>query len=162
MRKLGTVKAIAIAYLLGVAVAACSMTAKDGTPIVREGPLPGDGSLIGTIQELVEPGSTYKRREAADDLRCRQLGFRPGTEVYGNCRLQREQIRATERTATRIVSRTASVAGGAGQVGKVYDPSECIGPVIMGRCEGSIVPNKAYHPTCHGAWLNGQCTGPMF
>lgn len=48
------------------------------------------------------------------------------------------------------------------QGGKVYDRSECIGPVIMGRCEGSIIPNKAYHPTCHGTWLNGQCTGPMF
>ena len=45
---------------------------------------------------------------------------------------------------------------------KVYDTSECIGPVIMGECKGSILPNNAYHPTCYGQWLNGQCTGPMF
>lgn len=48
------------------------------------------------------------------------------------------------------------------QGGKVYSEDECIGPVIMGRCHGSILPNMAYHPTCHGTWLNGQCTGPMF
>lgn len=45
---------------------------------------------------------------------------------------------------------------------KVYDASECIGPVIMGECKGSILPNRAHHPTCHGQMLNGQCTGPMF
>ena len=45
---------------------------------------------------------------------------------------------------------------------KVYDANECIGPVIMGRCHGTILPKKAYHPTCYGSWLNGQCTGPMF
>lgn len=162
MRKFGSTKAIATACLLGVAVAACSMTAKDGTPIVREGPLPGDGSLTGTIQELAEPGSTYKRREATDDAKCRQLGFKPGTEAYGNCRLQREQIRAIERATTRRESRAASDMDGAEQGGKVYNSSECIGPVIMGRCQGLIAPNEAYHPTCHGTWLNGQCTGPMF
>ena len=48
------------------------------------------------------------------------------------------------------------------QGGKVYNSSECIGPVIMGRCEGTILPKKAYHPTCHGSWLNGRCIGPMF
>ena len=53
-------------------------------------------------------------------------------------------------------------AGPVEQGGKVYDPSECVGPAIMGRCQGMIVPNKAYHPTCHGTWLNGECTGPMF
>jgi hypothetical protein len=45
---------------------------------------------------------------------------------------------------------------------KVYDADECIGPIINGRCHGTILPNKAYHPTCHGEWINGQCTGPMF
>lgn len=45
---------------------------------------------------------------------------------------------------------------------KVYKADECIGPVIMGKCEGSILDKGGYHPTCHGEWLNGQCTGPMF
>jgi hypothetical protein len=56
--------------------------------------------------------------------------------------------------------RTSRPGAGAGE--KVYDASECIGPVIRGRCHGTILPNQAYHPTCHGAWLNGECTGPMF
>ena len=44
----------------------------------------------------------------------------------------------------------------------VYSADECIGPVIMGECHGSILPKSAYHPTCYGTMLNGQCTGPMF
>src|SRR5260370_13625422 len=54
-------KSIAAACL-GLVLAACSMTAQDGTPIVREGLFPGDGSLVGTITELADPGSTYKQR----------------------------------------------------------------------------------------------------
>ena len=107
-------------------------------------------------------GKTVEARQAADDAKCREFGFEPETEAYGNCRLQLEQIRATERAAARARPRAAPVLEGAEQGGRVYDSSECIGPVIMGRCKGSIIPNKAYHPTCHGAWLNGQCTGPMF
>jgi hypothetical protein len=34
-------------------------------------------------------------RRAADDAKCKDLGFTPGTEARGNCRLQLEQIRAT-------------------------------------------------------------------
>ncbi len=45
---------------------------------------------------------------------------------------------------------------------KVYDASECIGAVVMGRCHGTILPKSAYHPTCYGKWLNGRCIGPMF
>lgn len=45
---------------------------------------------------------------------------------------------------------------------KVYNASECIGPIIMGVCQGSILPNQAYHPTCYGQMINGTCTGPMF
>lgn len=108
-------------------------------------------------------GGLYGRSaEAIDDEKCHELGFKPETEAYGNCRLQLEQIRATERATTWTRSRAAPVIERSKQGGKVYNSSECIGPVIMGRCKGSIVPNKAYHPTCHGAWLNGQCTGPMF
>lgn len=46
--------------------------------------------------------------------------------------------------------------------GKVYDAGECIGAIVNGRCRGTILPNKGYHPTCYGQWINGQCTGPLF
>ena len=45
---------------------------------------------------------------------------------------------------------------------KVYDADECIGPVINGGCHGEILPKKSYHPTCHGEWVGGRCTGPQF
>ncbi len=44
----------------------------------------------------------------------------------------------------------------------VYSRDECIGPVIMGECKGTIVPKGGYHKKCYGQMLNGQCTGPMF
>lgn len=42
---------------------------------------------------------TREERAAADDAKCRQYGFTPGTEGYGNCRLQLDQIRATKQAA---------------------------------------------------------------
>ena len=44
----------------------------------------------------------------------------------------------------------------------VYSPDECIGPVIMGECKGTILPKPGYHEKCYGTWLNGQCIGPQF
>ena len=44
----------------------------------------------------------------------------------------------------------------------VYRQTECIGAVVNGVCNGSILPNAGYHPTCYGTMLNGQCTGPMY
>ena len=44
----------------------------------------------------------------------------------------------------------------------VYKESECIGPVIMGRCHGAILPEPGYRPKCYGTWSNGSCIGPMF
>ena len=42
----------------------------------------------------------------------------------------------------------------------VYNASQCVGPIIMGQCQGSTIgPPRA---TCHGTMLNGRCTGPMF
>jgi hypothetical protein len=78
---------------LGLALAGCNATTNDGTPIVR------DGTLTGFIREAASPGATYKMRAAADDAKCIQLGFRPGTDTYGNCRLQLEQVRATRESA---------------------------------------------------------------
>jgi hypothetical protein len=45
---------------------------------------------------------------------------------------------------------------------KVYDADECIGPVTNGKCRGTILPKKSYHPTCYGEWVDGRCTGPLF
>jgi len=42
----------------------------------------------------------------------------------------------------------------------VYDASQCVGPVIMGVCQGSVIGPPAAR--CYGTMLNGQCTGPMF
>ena len=52
------------------------------------------------------------RHEAEDDAKCRELGFKPGTEAYGNCRLQAEQIRATNAAADRSVTCRQDYAGG--------------------------------------------------
>ena len=133
--------------------------------------LPGCANLINNsifgppieVQVERERERLHEARQARDDAKCRELGFKPGTEAYGNCRLQLEQIRATSSAAASAKTRKATHQSPAvEQDKKVYDVSECVGPVIMGRCKGSIIPNKAYHPTCHGEWLNGQCTGPMF
>jgi len=45
---------------------------------------------------------------------------------------------------------------------KVYDEDECIGAVIMGKCQGSVINKGGYKPTCHGEWMNGMCNGAMF
>ena len=58
-----------------------------------------DGSLRARVTDIVQPGARQEAKQAsaaaqrvADDARCRQLGFKPGTDGYGNCRLQLEQI----------------------------------------------------------------------
>lgn len=60
----------------------------------------GDGTMVGAIKELQEPGSLAREREVRDDAKCRQYGFTPGTEAYGNCRLQLDQMRATNAAAS--------------------------------------------------------------
>jgi len=53
-------------------------------------------------QWLPPGGGLYGRSpDVVDNEKCRELGFRSGTEAYGNCRLQLEQIRTTERAATQ-------------------------------------------------------------
>ncbi len=47
-------------------------------------------------------GGVYGRSvEARDDAKCREFGFQPRIEAYGNCRLQLEQIRAIERAGVQ-------------------------------------------------------------
>ncbi len=49
------------------------------------------------------------RNAAADHAKCAELGFKPGTEEYGNCRLQLEQIRATHAAAAASRQRAVAV-----------------------------------------------------
>lgn len=44
----------------------------------------------------------------------------------------------------------------------VYNAEQCIGAVVNGVCNGTISPDASYHPSCHGEWVGGQCTGPLF
>ncbi len=66
----------------------------------------------------------------------------------------------SRRTTTPLYRSRKNTSVEQGQT--VYDADECVGTAIMGRCQGTIVPKKSCHPTCHGAWINGRCTGPMF
>lgn len=45
---------------------------------------------------------TKQEIDAADDQECVELGFVPGTEAYGNCRLKLMEIRAMERQALAV------------------------------------------------------------
>jgi hypothetical protein len=123
---------------------------------------PNRCGLLCAIGNLFGPSQSPEALAAADDAQCRGYGFKPQTEGYANCRLKLTELRANAQAAAQSRQQAAPPAVGGWQSGTVYDPSECIGPVIMGRCQGTIVPNKAYHPTCYGVWLNGTCTGPMF
>lgn len=44
----------------------------------------------------------------------------------------------------------------------VYRADECTGPVINGKCHGSIIPDSAVPQRCYGTVLNGECIGPQF
>jgi hypothetical protein len=70
----------------GLALAGCNVT--EGRPV-------GDGTITGFVSEITKPGSIQEARNRADDNKCREYGFKPGTDPYGNCRVQMEQIRAT-------------------------------------------------------------------
>jgi len=50
--------------------------------------------MRGFFRELTDPGSLQRSRAAEDDAKCRNYGFRPQSEAYGNCRLKLEEIRA--------------------------------------------------------------------
>jgi hypothetical protein len=64
----------------------------------RADPLVGDGTMRGFFRELTNPGSLQRSKDAADDTKCRDLGFKPQTDAYGNCRLKLEEIRAIKES----------------------------------------------------------------
>lgn len=43
-----------------------------------------------------DPAAEQARLDAADHRNCVELGFKPDTEAYGNCRLKMKEIRARE------------------------------------------------------------------
>lgn len=75
----------------------CAMLIVGGVTC-RADPLVGDGTMRGFFRELSSPGSLQKSKDLADDAKCRDLGFKPQTEGYGNCRLKLEEIRAIKRS----------------------------------------------------------------
>jgi hypothetical protein len=86
-----------VALFAGLVLASCNATTKDGTPITT------DGSLVGFVQEAADPGATYKRRQALDDAKCSDYGFKPGSQGYADCRLKLEHIRASDQV--RVIVR---------------------------------------------------------
>ena len=44
-------------------------------------------------------GPSAEQLAASDDSQCVSYGFKPGTDAYGNCRLQLDQGRQERRTA---------------------------------------------------------------
>ena len=75
---------------LGLALGGCAAPGRE--------PL-SEGTMRHFLSEVAKPGSTQEARRTVDDAKCREYGFKPGTEAYGNCRLQLEQIRATRDNA---------------------------------------------------------------
>ena len=132
------------------------------------------GECFISMLTTLDPRTPLPLRVPTPKFECYELGLMPGTEPFSECVSREELTRAIHRkkyaqqnSGTSLSQRllymlSVPSTNVVGQDQKVYDPDECIGPVILGECKGTVLPNKAYHPTCHGQWLNGQCTGPMF
>lgn len=54
----------------------------------------GLGLLL--LSACADPVAEQARLDAADHQTCLDLGFKPGTEAYGNCRLKMREIHAKE------------------------------------------------------------------
>lgn len=60
------------------------------------------GVLLGLgfgLTACADPAAEQARRDAVDNQDCLDLGFKPGTEAYGNCRLKLKEIRAKREGA---------------------------------------------------------------
>lgn len=113
-------------------------------------PHPGDaapGAMLGASADasLSQPGQPMQQTPTP------QPAWRSMVRHFG---------RALQQSSTRTPAYSSSTGPGTDQ--PVYSPSECVGPVVAGVCQGAILPNQATHPVCHGETLNGVCTGPMF
>ncbi|WP_421865190.1 hypothetical protein [Parvibaculum sp.] len=50
------------------------------------------------LAACADPAAEQARLDAIDHRNCVDLGFKPGTETYGNCRLKMKEIRAKEES----------------------------------------------------------------
>ena len=55
---------------------------------------------------------TSEQRAAADDSYCRSIGAQPGTPVYVECRLRRDEVAQANRRAAALAGPTSCVAFG--------------------------------------------------
>lgn len=67
-------------------------------------------------QWLPPGGGLYGRSaKVIDDEKCREYGFEPGTEAYGNCRLKLEEIRAIRTSGATTTRRSKNSMQGGNQ-----------------------------------------------
>lgn len=59
------------------------------------------------LSACVSPAEIEARQAALDEAECVKLGFTPGTEGFGNCRLQLRILRAQESGAAAARSNNA-------------------------------------------------------
>ena len=88
---------------LGVALTGCGGSTQH--PLIAP-----DGSPAGNMEDLFRPGEREKAREAADDAKCREFGFKPGTDGYANCRLQLDTARSTANAVAAAADQAQSNA----------------------------------------------------
>jgi hypothetical protein len=118
---------------------------------------------VGTlgITELGIAGQ--ERQEGLAKKTCLESGLKENTPAYTKCFIDIKKAQLSHSQVTNEINNQSIRQQDVIETGhKVYNASECIGPVIMGKCEGTIQDTGGYHKTCHGEMLNGQCTGPMF
>lgn len=106
-------------------------------------------------------GRTGQQELSMAQASCKSQGYVEGSDDYAECVvLVLQQIGQADKAGTSSSGSQAGSVDSAGQ--PVYSPNECTGPIVMGVCNGQIVPQSAYHARCYGEMLNGVCTGPMF
>ncbi len=59
----------------------------------------GCTGVYDAVDKLTGGPEQRAARAAADEVKCRELGFKPGTDGYGNCRLKLDEIRAIKNAA---------------------------------------------------------------
>jgi hypothetical protein len=104
-------------------------------------------------------GDTRTPGQAFGDF---MLGFAGRPDVALQHQRLRMQQAQEQQEALAQARRPAPIQGPDADDPTVYSARECIGPVIMGRCDGTLQPHLGYHETCYGDWLNGKCIGPQY
>jgi hypothetical protein len=81
-------------------------------------------------------------------------GKKPLSVYYG---------RSIGSSRSAVTSGESTIGGSSsGQGIPMYDEDDCIGPVIMGECKGTILSPGPPKSRCYGSVLNGECIGPEF